>query len=243
MRPIKGTVAKFFGVVLLAVVLGASRSSAIVTVTNLTNGGSISMSNLVTNAMSVQVGDKLFGNFSLLLGDSGLVASDVTLYGLTNQIGYGFQLQLDDFTVTGTASKDISLDFSVQVTDPSQRIVGDNLTINAGVSGYGLAAVTENVYSAEGIGSGLITTLFAERTASVVDLQDFVTFCQPMQLIWIEKDIQVNANPNKSFSSNPSGDVATLSIIDQVFTQVPEPSTLFLLASGIVGLVVIRRRR
>jgi hypothetical protein len=36
---------------------------------------------------------------------------------------------------------------------------------------------------------------------------------------------------------------ATISTIDQTFTQVPEPSALALAAAGFAGLVLLRRRR
>jgi hypothetical protein len=74
-------------------------------------------------------------------------------------------------------------------------------------------------------------------------MQDVATFCQPEQMIWVEKDIEVSGNPDNTPDSNPTNDMAKISIIDQVFTQIPEPSTMFLSAMGIMAFVAVRRRK
>lgn len=240
-----GAASNLLRAVLLMALVGARPSFALIPVTNLTNGGSINFSDVITNPLYVQVGDKLFGNFSFSFATTGanqFVPSNLVLSGLSNQIGYGFSLQLTGFAAQVLSSSDIRLYFTAQVTNPFNLISGVDLSINGLATGFGNANVSENVYS-QGLGAGSVANLFADLNAGGGSVENFATLSTPQTMVWIEKDIAVNANPGGNVDTNPLGDFAQLSIINQTFAQIPEPSTLFLLAAGVAGLLVLRRRK
>lgn len=246
MNLIKGGVAsKLLWAVLLIALVGARPSFATIQVTNLTDGSSISLSNLVGTTLYVQVGDKLFGNFSfspLSTGATQLVPGDLAVFGLTNQLGFGFSIQLAGFAAQGLDSNDIRLCFTAQVTNPFNLISGVDLSINGLATGYGNANVSENVYS-QGLGAGSVANLFANINASSSTLESFATLSQPQSMVWIEKDIAVSGNPGGIFDTNPLNDFAQISIIDQTFAEIPEPGSMALLAVGVAALLIVRRRK
>ncbi len=252
MGAIRGTASKQLGRIVLVVLLGALSPSvqAIVAVTNLTDGGSINFSNVVApSTLHVLVGDKLFGKFGFqYISTSGntnsyLTASDLVLSGLNNGVGYGLSFQLAGFSAQNLDSNDIKLSFSVQVNNPFNLISGVDLTINGGATGMGEASVSENIYT-NGFGVGSIANLFATINASTAtNLEDFVTFSTPQSMIWIEKDLSVSGDPGGIACGNPASNYAFLSIVDQSFAQIPEPSTMALLGAAMAGLVILRRRK
>ena len=235
---------KAWGAVAVCVVLLTSFStSSRAVVTNLTNGGSISFSSLVgSNAISVQVGDKLFSDFSfgytqipISIGPA-LTPSSVSLAPLINGDGFGFSLQLP-LIATDNEIKDIKLDFSVTVLDPNQLISDVHLAFTSSVSGHGIASITESVFT-NGFGAGQIASLDVKNPGNPNPITEDTAFLSvPQQKIWIEKDIIVDANGtcNNSWS--------LVSIVDQTFSQIPEPSTIALSLFGLVACFFAKRRK
>jgi hypothetical protein len=246
MRSIKGCLSKTSGIILFVALVGALCTSVPAQVTNLGNGGSISLAYLNNSTTSVLIGDKLFGNFSFqYLNDGtndsgGLVPADLVLSALSNQVGFGISIQLAGFAVEGMDSADVRLSFSAQVTNSFNLISGVDLSVNGGATGLGEASVSENIYT-EGIGVGNIAHLSANISANSATPEDYVTFSTPQALIWIEKDLSVDADPGGTDCSNSN--YAFISIVDQTFAQIPEPSTVALLGAGMAGLLVLRRRK
>jgi hypothetical protein len=240
----RGAASKLLRAVLLMALLGARPSSATVQVTNLTNGGSISLSNLVTSALYVQVGDKLFGNFGFQYIDTTgntndyLTPSDLVLSALTSDVGFGISIQAP-LVAQGPVIKDLSLQFSVQVVNSPDMISGVQLQVVGGASGLGVATVSETVST--GLGAGAIANLFVNADSATPE--DDVTLSTPQCMIWIMKDVIVSGDPDGYPETNPSQDIATISIIEQTFAQVPEPSTMALWGVGMAGLLVVRRRK
>ena len=245
MRLIKGHEGRLLGLALLAVafVAFASPARAISSVTNISNGGSVSYADLVgTNVLSVQVGDKLFSNFTfqflstdMSLGNN-VVPSDLAVSALFNQFGEGLSIQLVGFNVSNMNSQDIALTFSAQVVGTGNLISGLDLSVNGGTTVGGLADVSENVYT-HGIGAGNIANLAVAITSSSASYAESVVTFAPQPIIYIEKDLGLSANAGGGCGT------AFISIVNQTFAQVPEPSTIFLLAMGITGLWVARRRK
>ena len=248
MGSFKGCLSRSARIVLFVSLVGVLSSSVQAQVTNLSNGGSISFAYLTNSTVSVLIGDKLFGNFSFqyLSTDTNtsdaLVPADLVLSALSNQAGFGVSIQLVGFSAQGMDTDDITLTFSAQVTNPYNLISGVDLAINGGATGMGDASVSENIYT-YGIGDGNIANLFANITASSATPEDYVTFSTPQAMIWIEKDLSVSGEPDGIACGNPASNYAIISIVDQTFTQIPEPSTLALLGAGMAGLLVVRRRK
>jgi hypothetical protein len=53
--------------------------------------------------------------------------------------------------------------------------------------------------------------------------------------LWVQKDIIATGG-------GAANGFASISIIDQTFSQVPEPSTVMLVGLGLLGLVAMRRK-
>src|SRR5579871_3413987 len=149
---------------------GLVTSSGWAQVTNLTGGGSINFSALTsTNAVSVQIGDKLFSNFGFQyvdtdgnMGDD-LASSALVLSALSNGVGFGVTIQLP-LVATGTTIKDITLQFSATVLGP-QKISDVHLDFTGSASGNGIAEVDESVFT-NNFGAGQIANLSVAKTAS-----------------------------------------------------------------------------
>src|ERR1700722_10271266 len=81
-------------------------------VTNLTNGGTISLANLGTGNFSILVGDKLFSDFGIV----GYNASNIVVKGIIeNGNNYGIQFQGGFFSMNG--SMELNLSYAVAVTN------------------------------------------------------------------------------------------------------------------------------
>jgi hypothetical protein len=206
------------------------------TVTNLTPGESIDLGSLLQRGdKSVQVGDKLFSDFSFSYCDKGpgcgdyLRASDVTIDATQNGFGYGLSLQLP-LSVTHDCTEDVVFKFSVQVVDPlQQQISGVELGLQAHVTGDGYADVSEKVYT-----NGFCGATIADLNAtSCGPTNTSVRFKNVEDIIWVEKDISVTAGGG-------CGDSAAICSVSQNFSQVPEPSTLVLAGTGLLGLIWLR---
>jgi hypothetical protein len=253
---IKGNVSRLAGVVLLATMLSASPSSAAPAVTNLTNGGSVSFASLVSSngipGLSVLISDMLFSNFTFeYLAPSkktldNLVPADLTLYSYSNQVGIGFWIQLVDFDAPtsgdprGFFFRDIALSFTARIVNSPNMISGAFLGILGPVAGSGVARGSEEITAkTRGIGAGNIVKLAHLSTYLTSDCQDpvdYVPFCRSESLISVEKDLEVSGN---SLCANYAG----LSVVEEAFAQIPEPSAMVLLATGVTGLLVVRRRK
>jgi hypothetical protein len=245
-----GRFRSYIPTILALVLCGIVASNSQAQITNLSNGGSINYSALNGTNLSVQIGDKLFSNFGFSYvdtdGNSGddLLASALVLSSLSNQIGFGVSLQLP-LVATGTVIKDITIKFSATVLDPNQKISDMHLNFTGSASGNGISEVSESVFT-NGFGSGNIANLsLTENSAGFVPPSGEVSavFSNAQSMIWIQKDIFVSGNPNALPDGNPPSDFASITIVNQTFSQVPEPSTIVLSLAGIVAFLSVRRRK
>jgi len=251
MNSIEGHPCKLRVIVFSTILLGIAATSSWAQVTNLSGGGSINFSALVgTNATSVQIGDKLFSNFGFSyvdtdgnMGDD-LVASDLVLSALSNQVGFGVTIQLP-LVATGTTIKDVTLMFSAAVTNSNMLISDVHLSFTGSASGNGLAEVSESIFT-NGFGTGNIANLNLSEAGATAPLQtgqSTAIFSNAQSKIWIEKDIFVSGNPDDVSDGNPPSDFAAITIINQTFSQIPEPSTIVLSLAGMVSFLFVRRRK
>jgi len=238
-------------VALVAFMIGSSVSSQAQVTTNLSNGGSINFTALVgPSGDSVQIGDKLFGNFAFQyvdtdgnMGDD-LSASALVLSSLSNGVGFGVSIQLP-LVATGVTIKDVTLQFTATVLDPNQQISDVHLSFTGSASGLGIAEVSESIFT-NGFGNGTLASLSLTRTASgfTPASGDSVALLPVTESkIWIEKDVIVSGNPNAVNDGNPPTDFASITIINQSFSQIPEPSTILLALAGLSTFAFLKRRK
>jgi hypothetical protein len=205
-------------------------------VTNLTGGGSISLATVIDNGLSVQVGDKVFGNFFFSYSDTDgltsddLTRSNVTLTTLSNIIGFGLQFS-QPLLAIGPVSKDIEFQYTATVADPTNLISDIHLSITGSAGNGGLGTVGEQVFT-----GGFSGTSVGQIQASIPGVSTAATnIVPPVSEVWVQKDVIVTGG-------SAANGFASISVIDQTFSQVPEPSTVLLVGLGLLGVVGLRHR-
>ena len=187
-------------------------------------GSGISLTNL-TNGQDIIVGDKEFTNFSIS-GD--FLASQVSVIPILENGNFG--IRFSGPFVSGANPMDMILGYKVSVTNSPDLISAANLLFNGTVVGAALAEVVEQVFTNNNEFAG---QLFVFASATTNKLFDSLAIQPPQSFLTVSKDVIVEA-------TLPA--FATISTIDQSFTQVPEPSTVALVVAAFTGLAVLRRR-
>ncbi|HVM61197.1 MAG TPA: PEP-CTERM sorting domain-containing protein [Verrucomicrobiae bacterium] len=196
-----------------------------------TFGPSYSLTSLTNSGGSILVGDKLFSHF-FVIGDP--YASNITVTALISGNNYG--LQFGGGFVAINNDMDFQLGYMVDVTNSDNLISGAGLTFNGVVvgTGNGLAEVTEQVITNMDIGAPYgQMTVYATQSSSV--LATNIPIDPPQSYLNLEKDILVD-----TFTITAASSIST---INQYYTQVPEPSTIFLVGVGLLSGLMLRRRR
>jgi len=206
------------------------------TVTNMTAGGTISLATVIDNNLQVQVGDKLFGNFFFSYSDLAGITSDpltesnVVLSTVSNVIGFGLQFT-QPLLAIGSDIKDIVFEYTAAVTDPTNLISDIHLAITGSAGNGGLGTVAEQAFVG-GFGATSVGNISASIPGSTTAAADIVP---PVSELWVEKDVTVAGG-------GAANGFAGISIIQQTYSQVPEPSTLLLVGLGLLGVVAVKRK-
>jgi len=199
------------------------------------NAFSISLADLVGGESFTSADGKLmFDNFeatvsgalSELLSDYNVIVDDAP----GGNTPGGFRL-VGPIGVAGGSAGDLVLQYDVWSL--GSNIVSASMFFNGAVDGAGaLATITEDFRSLPG--GELLTDrmlVYASAQPDVEMLTDEVVFESPQRHLRVLKDIMVTA----------VGDLAAISVIEQQFTVVPEPSSLGLVILGLSGLAVAGR--
>lgn len=187
------------------------------------------------------VGDKLFGNFSFQYSDTDTNLSNdlqptaFTLSALSNNFGFGVSFS-GPMTVTGNVTDDVVFRFSVTVTNSSQLISDVHLDYDGTVLGSGFSSVVETVFTG-GFGGTPIDQINVFNIGGTNQLGAAANLPTPEQTIYVEKDVVFGGG------AAGSQNAALISIIDQTFSQVPEPSTILLSVAGLATLFFVKRRK
>jgi hypothetical protein len=198
-------------------------------VTNLTGGAFVPLDFLITGNQA-QVGDKLFSAFTFVAnGDfpTNFNAHSLNVIGIQDTFGnFGIRYQGGISPNLG-GSGDIFLTYTVDVTDPGFLISDLHLAYN----GSQISAVIEQAFVSGN--PNPVATLQVNNPPPV--FHDMVLVTPPQQELQIQKDIFVRSLDGVTLISN----------IDQTFSQaqIPEPSTVVLVSTGLIGLLVFARRR
>ncbi len=153
---------------------------------------------------------------------------------------------LDGFQLTGPLSAadgeigDLLLSFSVTAQSLANGINGAALLANGVAAGAGAqVAVDELIFGLPGGPVlGVLSAFDTGATPGDGVFSDAISFA-PQLSIRVVKDIVVDS----VLIGGGAGGSARISFVEQRFAVVPEPGTLSLLATGLLGIAVIGRRR
>jgi len=227
---------RFFSAVAVLLLFLVPTISRAVT-TNLNAGDSINLATLIDNSLSVQIGDKVFGDFSFSYNDFGapdtdLASSNINVKALDNDIGFGLEFQ-EPLIAINTKTKDVKFQYTAMVATNYSNLISDiHLSITGSSGGAGTGTVGEDVFN-DNFGGTLVGHV---DNALGGTLSSATNVAPPVVKLWVQKDVNVSGN-----SGGPTS-FATITIIDQTFSQIPEPSTLFLVGVGLLGAVTLKRR-
>lgn len=195
------------------------------------SAGSISLGELIDSNGSVQVGDKLFDDFGYDATGDMPDAADVNVVDRVDLDGNnGLRFQGAFFDFPGGGGSNALITYRVTVLDPDRLISDAHLAGNPDViGGAGLMSVSE------AFAPDAPNAMSIFEDANGAQNVDWTFFDTPLRELHVEKRIVAFAEV---------GAVATMSFIDQTFSQItiPEPATLSLLVFLGLGVVLMRRR-
>jgi len=210
-------------------------------------GSSTTLADIITNQYTLQVGDKLFSNFTFTAtaggGATAISSANINVVGQITTIA-GVQEFGLEFIVGGGGSvtlgqfKDIVLNFNVTTTFGDNRIVDDFLGMTGSATHGGSVFIVEDVLNelSQTIANAQLTV---KDNPTINILTDTGTFA-PQDILKIQKDINLDCTNTTDASCN-----VQLSHFNQLFSQekIPEPASMLLFGAGLVGLAAWGRKR
>ncbi|HYL75099.1 MAG TPA: PEP-CTERM sorting domain-containing protein [Bryobacteraceae bacterium] len=220
---------------LLVILAGALFvSSAFASITTCPAAGT-AYSTYAVGGFTCTSGNLTFGGFTYASSASGtpIPSSAVSVTPITTTSNEGFQFQPTGMSVSNTGStqniSDITLGYFV--TDPF-GITDLSMIFDGSFTGTGITGATETYCLNQTTLTGCPSPQIFSVTNPPLNQSNSVTF-SAVTSIAISKDFSVASGTNGT---------ATITTISNQFLQVPEPLSCALLGSGIVGLLLLRRR-
>lgn len=223
---------KSFAVAMAGLALAAASSHA------------VPLTNLLVSGATLQQGDKIFGNFTWDGTGGPGSAAGINITGIGTGIGtdlYGIQLG-GGLSQIGSGISDWQLGYSVTIAPGYNNYYISDIHQYANLNGTAgsLVNISEDVLNAPGgtvvatshVGEGISFSNF-DPTDPPAELNDTLVLGTPLQQVWIKKGIFLQAAGSTDF--------AAVSILEQRFSQIPEPTTTGFLLLGLGALVCFQR--
>ncbi|MCP4246422.1 MAG: PEP-CTERM sorting domain-containing protein [bacterium] len=195
-------------------------------------GDAVVLSDLLGGG-TLTVGDKDFSGFTYAYTGDSPPADGVNVIPIQDQYdNYGIRFQGGFIDLPGSGASDVLITYDVTATRPGFQISDAHITANPNVIGTGLMAITETFLP---LYDNVLLEVF-DLEPGPMQLTDQVVFPVPVNVgvaLPVQKDIFLFAEDANS--------LATMSFVDQTFSQVPEPGSIILLAALTLGAA--RRRR
>jgi PEP-CTERM motif len=195
------------------------------------------------SGFSCGIDDKTFSSF-MYSGTSnppgfGIPAGSVAVSPITSPGNPGLQFSAGWFasTSSGILEEDSLLQYAVNVNPGGSPITDVSLSIGGvGFTGTGAVIVDETVCLGAMLpacSGGTVKTLSVFDSNSGSQLFNSITF-PGVSEVDVQKDIEVQAGTDGR---------ASVSLVTNQFSEVPEPGSIILLGSGILGMAGVVRRR
>jgi len=232
-------------ILLTALAIGAateSRAAFInLTPTNGVNSStSVPLSDLISGTvMGVTVGDKIFSGFNYSFDGDMPQAVNVQVLGFKDQNGnYGVSFHGTFLDMPGGAPSDAAIRFVVDI-DPAFLNSGFRISdAHMFLSGSGVGADSAFMVDESFLESPTQTlnVFNSSINGGGTKLSDSADFNPTLTRLHVTKDILAIAGANAILP-------ARATVIDQSFSQVPEPVTIMISMIGCVGLFGLKRRQ